>query len=487
MSKITKVVLVQPYYENIWEPIGLGYIAGYLKKFFKGKIDISCYQGNFDTDEEIIEACIGADVVGYSCTSPAWPHALRIAKVLKEKSPNTRNVFGGFHPSALPRECIKYDQVDQIVIGEGEIAFCDIVSGKTDPIVFGEKLSMQDLPWPDRQIIKNHRTVSLCESMNGLRIASFQCNRVCPVNCAFCAERIVSGRFNRKTNPIRSRDVSEMCDEIEHVIKELDINYFKFVDATFDINPQFVIDFCKEKINRGITTEWECLIHCSFTTDEMFMWLKKSGCHQVNMGVESGSDQILRDIGKGLNVKRVKQAFGWAKKWGIERRGFFLFGMPNETRADLLLTEQLIDEIRPDVVGFTILCPYPGTALYKPEMNDIIDWEKADEYSNDYWSTEHFTNAELKAQQAYFKTKYDLMLCDRLVGDSEVADTSQFTGFKDMRDLEKSSTGTPMGANVNNEFDKDSDRDSDFSKKNRLNSKSNQAKSYAKMKEKFNK
>ena len=76
----TKVVLVQPYYENIWEPIGLGFIAGYLKKHFVGDIEIICYQGNFDTDEDIVEGSLDADVVGFSCSSPAWPHALRLAE-----------------------------------------------------------------------------------------------------------------------------------------------------------------------------------------------------------------------------------------------------------------------------------------------------------------------------------------------------------------------------------------------------------------------
>lgn len=441
---MTKVVLVQPYYENIWEPIGLGFIAAYLKKNFIGKLDLQCFQGNFDTDEEIVEASIGADVVGFSCTSPAWPHALRLAAAIKEKSPKTRTVFGGFHPSALPNECAAIDCVDQIVIGEGEEVFLEIVNGRTDAIIQGTKPPMQDLEWPDRDIIKNYRTVGLCESMNGKRIASFQCNRVCPVNCAFCAERIISGRFNRRDNPIRSRDVSELCDEIEHVIEKLDLNYFKFVDATFDISPKFVIDFCKEKIKRGITTEWECLIHASFANEEMFKWLKDAQCHQVNIGCESGSNRILRDIGKGLSIKTIRRVFAWARKYGVERRGFFLFGMPNETREDLYLTEQLIDEIDPDVVGFTILCPYPGTDLYDPELHSDVDWELADEYSNNFWFTEHFTNIELKAQQAYFKTKYDLLLCERQ------EDSSQSGGFGDMRELEKQSTSTPIGTNINN-------------------------------------
>ena len=93
------------------------------------------------------------------------------------------------------------------------------------------------------------------------------------------------------------------------------------------------------------------------------------------------------------------------------------------------MTEELIGEILPDVVGFTILCPYPGTDLYEHDKHENTDWETMDEYTNDFWSTEHFTNIELKAQQAYFKTKYDLLLCERM------DDSSQFGGFGDMRNV----------------------------------------------------
>jgi anaerobic magnesium-protoporphyrin IX monomethyl ester cyclase len=408
-----KVVLVQPYYENIWEPIALGYIGAYLKKHYKGDLVLECYQGNFDSDDTILKACEDADIVGFSCTSPAYPPALKLAKIIKATSPQIRTVFGGFHPTAMPSIVDEESAVDQIVLGEGEIAFLQIVEGLTDPVVQGIKPHPDDLPWPDRKLMKNIRTVNLCESMNGLRIGSFQANRVCPVNCAFCAERVVTGRYHKSTNPIRSRNAADVMDEIEAATKELGLNYFKFVDATFDISAKYVIQFCNEKIERDNNTPWECLIHASFATEEMFYWLKKSNCNQVNVGCESGSDKILRDVGKGLKVLTIKKVFAWAEKYGIERRGFFLLGMPNETRADLRLTEQLIDDIEPDVVGFTILCPYPGTDLYNERMHKNVDWEKADEYSNDFWHTLNFTNIELKAQQAYFKTKYDLLLCER--------------------------------------------------------------------------
>lgn len=407
-----RISLVQPYYENIWEAIGLGYIASYVESKLTG-IEWSFYQGNFDSDEEIIEGCSKSDIVGFSCTSPAYPHALRLSREIKKRNRRVRTVFGGWHPTALPNEVIKEESVDQVVMGEGETAFFDIIAGDNREIIRGGKPSFKELCWPNRFLIKNHRTVDLCEQMNGKRIASFQGNRVCPVNCSFCSERIVTGRYNKTTNPIRSRSPVDLLWEIECVVNQLKLNYFKFVDATFDISPQYVIDFCKEKIRIGLETEWECLIHASFANEEMFHWLKEAQCNQINVGCESGSDKILRDIGKGLKVETIKNVFKWARDNEIERRGFFLLGMPNETLEDMKLTEKLIDDIEPDVVGFTILCPYPGTDHYDPIKHKDVDWEKADEYSNDFWETEHFTNEELHAAQTYFKDTFEEKLCER--------------------------------------------------------------------------
>jgi radical SAM superfamily enzyme YgiQ (UPF0313 family) len=105
--------------------------------------------------------------------------------------------------------------------------------------------------------------------------------------------------------------------------------------------------------------------------------------------------------------------FKWAEEYGIKRRAFFLIGMPDETDEDIDYTIELIDEIGPDVVGFTILAPYPGSDYYNPGLHKDVDWSKVDEYSNDIWSTAHFTNSDLKDTQAYLKDRYKHLLCER--------------------------------------------------------------------------
>jgi radical SAM superfamily enzyme YgiQ (UPF0313 family) len=87
--------------------------------------------------------------------------------------------------------------------------------------------------------------------------------------------------------------------------------------------------------------------------------------------------------------------------------------MPEESDEDIDLTTELIDDINPDVVGFTILAPYPGSDFYNTGLYKDVDWSKVDEYSNDIWSNVNFTNEGLKETQAYLTERYAHLLCER--------------------------------------------------------------------------
>lgn len=401
-----KITLIQPRYFNIWEALGLAYIGAYAKNKFPGKLDIDFYQGNFDDDGTIIDSAKNSDIVAFSCTSPTFRVAVDMAKAIKSLNPSVRTVFGGFHPSAIPQVCLEEEGVDQIVVGEGEVAFLRILNGDTSPIVNGDQLMEFNDIVPDRELIKNIRTVDLCEDQIGRRITSFQSIRVCPFRCTFCAERIVTGVYNKKTNPLRIRDPKHLLDEIKWITKTYRLDYFKFADATWNTSIDKVMAFCEEKLSQNFRLPWEANVHASFASKEMLQIMKAAGCHQINVGVESGSQKILNDIKKGLQVEKIKNVFKWGKELGIERRGYFLLGMTNETMEDIKLTEQLVEEIQPDVFGITILCPYPGSNHYDAEKMKDYDWTFADEYSNAFWETENFTNAELKEKQRYLTNKF---------------------------------------------------------------------------------
>lgn len=414
-----KVTLIEPRYFNVWESLGLAYIAAYCRKNYKVRVNFHYYQAYFDSDEEILRGAKNSDIVAFSCTTPTFKHGVLLARSLKRANPNIRTVFGGYHVSAI-KDLINEDSIDQIVVGEGEKAFLQIIEGNKKRIIYGQPLSFNELPWPDRDLIKNERTVDLCQQMVGKRITSFQANRVCPFSCKYCAERLMTGVFNNKTNPIRSRDVRDLLDEIEFVTRKYRLDFFKFVDATFDTSPEYVISFCEEKIRRNFSLEWECMIHAGIAKKEMFPWLKRANCKQINVGCESGSPKVLRNIRKGTTIEKIIDVFDWAKECGIQRRSFFIIGMPGENKGDIVLTERLAERIQPDIFGVTILCPYPGSDFYDHNKMKDIEWDKTDEYSNDFWSTKHFTNNELKELQRYLTDKFK----NNLAWHHKVIDTS---------------------------------------------------------------
>jgi radical SAM superfamily enzyme YgiQ (UPF0313 family) len=401
-----KVTLIQPRYFNVWEALGLAYIGAYAKQKYGGELEIRYFQGYFDSDDAIIAGSEDADVIGFSCTSPVFKHGVELARAIKMVNPGARTVFGGFHPTAVPQDCLEEDGVDQVVVGEGEVAFLKILNGCTDRLVLGEQFHAFNDVFPDRELIKNRRAIDLCQKQCGERITSFMSNRVCPFRCTFCAERIVTGLFNRTTNPVRERDPAHLLDEIELVHANYGLDRFKFADATWNTSADKVVAFCEEKIRRGFALPFEANVHCSFVTKDMLKAMKAAGCVQINAGCESGSQKILRDIKKGLSVERIIETFDWAKEIGIERRAYFLIGMPNETADDIRLTEKLVERIEPDVFGITVLCPYPGSDLYDPVSMKGYDWSTTDEYSNQYWSTQHFSNAELRDWQGYLMEKF---------------------------------------------------------------------------------
>ncbi len=400
-----KVILVHGKYFNSWEALGLGYIGAYLKQF-ESDIEIGFYQGSFDNDETIIKGCMDADIVAFSCTTPTFPHTSAIARAVKQNNPDIHTVAGGYHPSAVPEDCT-VEGIDQVIIGEGEAAMLDIVWGNRERLVIGRPMEFGELPWPDRRLIRNERNIQVAYNDNRKKITAFQSHRGCPYRCKYCADGFNKVLYRDvKKAGVRYRQVHDLLDEMREVSDTYDLDLMKFTDPTWNTSINWVLEFCREKIKRGFQTPFYPNIHAGMCTQEMFHLMAEAGCYEIAVGVESGSPRILKQIGKGTTVEKIKQSVGWAKRAGILIRGYFILGMPDETEDDLRLTENLADELELDEYGFTILCPYPGTQMYDPGKYGSVDWESADEYSNDFWHSNHLSNYQLKQWQKYLTEKY---------------------------------------------------------------------------------
>ena len=389
-----KVTFVAPYYQNVWEPLGIAYIIAYCKKYHPD-VEFSFCHENFDENITTFQECLSSDIVAFTATTPTFDRALRMAKIIKTHSPHIRTVLGGWHPTTMNQEY--YDGIDCVVSGEGEAPMSIILNGLYPSRIEGTPVPFDKLPWPDRAAIKQERHLDLCYGMCGLRIASFQSRRGCPMDCAFCGESCMSGN-----SKVRGRDPEDLLDEIDSVYTDYKIDMFKFVDPTWVAPVSAAYDFCQAKIKRSNHLPWEAMGHAGFITKDLLMLMKEANCKQINIGVESGSLALLKDMRKGVTPKKIKKVFRWCHDIGLEVRGFFLLGMPNETLQTAEETFNLAKAIDPDVFGMTILCPYPGTDFYDPIKHANVDWSKADEYSNDFWETKYLCNDDLKRIQRVF-------------------------------------------------------------------------------------
>lgn len=399
-----KVVFIQPKSFHCWEALNLGYLISSIKQ--KMNVDISFCSGFFDLDEAIIKECKKADVVGISATSPQMKHGLFLSAKIKKQNPKCCVVFGGVHPSALPEETLENNNVDAVVLGEGERAIIEVVNArfsllKSKKIISTDYFENLDgLSFPDRFAIKQERNIQQAYRDNGIRIASIFSSRGCPFQCRFCASSAVWGK------KVRYRSVDNILEEFERVVKDLRIDFMKFSDDTFTLKKDLVRDFCEKKIKRGNRTAWGCNIRADCISDNLLKLMKEAGCREVWIGVESGSPRILSDMQKGITVEGIKKIFKLTEELGFFRRAYMLLGMPNESMGDIRLSEELIDEIEPDSVGFTILAPFPGSSFYEHRVHKDVDWSTVDEYENKITRTNYLTNEQLHKEQNRLVKKY---------------------------------------------------------------------------------
>jgi len=403
-----KIVFIQPnvgFVGHTWEALGIGYLSSYLKKYCDYDLQIEFYSGFYDSDDTIINACKDAKIIGFSCTSPQYKHALHLAKQIKKKQ--NWIVFGGIHPSALPQLVLKEPSIDVVIQGEGEKPMLKFVGDAHKEPTPSKHLyhteyveDIDTIPVPDRKTIKNERNIDQAYEDNKRRITSVLSSRGCPFNCSFCCSHCLWGRKPRLRSP------TNIIDEFEQLVNEWNIDFIKFADDTFTINKQRVIDFCKLKLKRGITVSYGANAHVNTVDEEQLRYLQESNCTELWYGVESGSSNILRDMHKQTDLGRIKQIFKLTKEYGMKTRAYFLLGMPNETIQDIKKTEQLCDELQPDEVGFTLLAPFPCNEYYDYETMKNWDWSTFDEYGNDWVHTKILSNQQLKDEQKRLVEKY---------------------------------------------------------------------------------
>jgi anaerobic magnesium-protoporphyrin IX monomethyl ester cyclase len=373
-------------------PLGLAYIAGFLENEHEVKtVDLSVQ--NVDLKEFFSDYV--PDIIGITATSASFPDGLRIAELAKSVLPSSKIVFGGSHASALPIDTIKNDVVDIVVCGEGEITMQEICNGKKlsdiDGIVYKEaekiiqnkprKLieDLNTIPFPARHLFD---VFAYPHHPLGKRKphVSIMISRGCPYNCIYCSKKVF-GRTYRMRSP------ENVCDEIEYLISKYGIKELQIIDDSFTLDKNRAIAVLKEIVRRNLDITWITPngTRADTVDQELAYWMKKSGCHFVFFGVETGSEKVMKNIRKTYKLSQIEDAVKNCKKIGIGVGGFFMFGLPGETAEDAQKTIDFAKKLNLDACAFHPIVALPGTELY--DTYKERKFIKDDDTSKYFWHT----------------------------------------------------------------------------------------------------
>lgn len=389
-------------------PVGLLYIGGYLqRKGMKVKIidipmtDVVRNKGfhlNIKKEIKKIENQMIEDfrniktrVVGISFYTPEYFEVFDLARAFKEIDPDVKIIVGGIHPTLYPEEILDEENcpIDFAVIGEGEITTYKLIMainensgnyGDIEGIAFrAEKNNgviktkfrylnddIDEISYPAYNLIDmDYYTNASPYAIRGcfLRSTYILATRGCPSQCTFCVAKKLSD-YTRGKKLTRLRSAKSLIREIEDLKNSYEIDSFYFIDDLFTINKKNVLEFCNEIKRQEISVLWGCSSKVSTLNESIIKNMAEAGCVQIDFGVERGSDEALRFLKKGIQVKKIRDVFQLCKKYKIRTFSNYLVNVPGETEDDLKDIVNLMNELNSEIVSLNIFVPYPGTEIY---------------------------------------------------------------------------------------------------------------------------
>lgn len=315
----------------------------------------------------------------------------QVAATLKTLNPGVQIILFGSHPTFMPRSCLKEKNVDYVVMREPEETMRCLLSallgnraagdmqgvGYRSPsgnIIINEPrppMEMDDLPIPDRSLLPKDIDY-FNPVVRRMPYTTMQTSRGCPGRCIFCTAPAFFG------NRWRARSAAGVIEELR-IVKQMGYREVFFRDETFTAFKRRNHEICEAMLREQMDLAWIANGRVDMVDREMLALMKKSGCHMVKFGVETGSDKLLGCYRKGTTIAQAEEAFRIAVDVGLDTHAHVIFGGEGETPDTIRQTIKFVLKLAPTTATFGILTPYPGSDLFEqvakshPEISDGTD------------------------------------------------------------------------------------------------------------------
>ena len=407
-----RILLIEPPFYRLFKdtysldrcPLSLGYLAGTIRK--ETNWGVKTYNADFCPRGESIKvhylASTGFDnylhnlkdtskqiwreikstileykptVVGISVKAPSFASACIVAKLAKEVSEQILVIVGGPHPSSVGADVLNCKNIDVAVRGEGENTIVELIDAiqtqkkfdgikgviyrkdgqivENAPREFIENLDSLCFPFESApEVLKDYDLYPLTAFKN------IFATRGCPYNCLFCGSREVWSRR------VRFRSPENVVREIKG-LQKMGLKLVHFDDDTFGINKKYINDLCNALIKDCSGLRWSCETHVKLVDKQTVSLMKAAGCYLIQIGIESGNNEILREMRKNITVEEALDACKVIRTQGVELQTFFLVGFPQETEDTWNDTVTTMKKTKSNALIYSIFTPYPGTEAFE--------------------------------------------------------------------------------------------------------------------------
>lgn len=326
------------------------------------------------------------DYTGFTFSTPLFKEMDRLCRIVKDVNRDIITVGGGVHVSSLPMETLRDSALDMVITGEADFILPRIVEREPPPgilikngmDIYGSSyqnhvVALDSLPFPLWKMfpVNQYRMTSLLSRRNPA--AFMETSRGCPFRCPYCSKSVFGGVFRKKS-------AERVIEEMQYM-KEEGFNEIFIADDNFSCDIDRAKDICEKIISRKLNIPWTPLtgLRIDRVDRELLKLMCRSGCYRVYFGIESGNQQMLDEMGKGITLSRIRDVVEQSKDAGMEVFGFFMIGFPGETVKAMMDTIHFSRSLRLDMAKLSILTPLPDTPIFK-------NYEKAGLIKTRNWS-----------------------------------------------------------------------------------------------------
>lgn len=410
---------------SILPPLDLPYLAGYLAD--KGlALEVLESQG-LDLTPEQLAQCVaklaankqeGRTLVVVRTSAPTLDLDLAVCSQMKTAAPHIALALYGAVVPHVRKRLYRDSTLDYILQGEPDQTVYELMSGHPEEQILGltyrrgtewveqpERPFFKDLdqlPFPKWELFPYQRyAIPRSSATAPVPFLPMLTSRGCPFGCHYCPYPVGQGL------PWRFRSPRNVVDEIEHLVKDLGIQYILFRDPMFSLRLSRVVEICNEIQRRGLVFKWKCETRPDYLDEPTVRAMAAAGCDGINFGVESAEVAIQSGVGrKPISQEVIIARVALCRELGIKTFCFFIIGLPGDTVHTILASIAFAIRLRPNWVQFTAATPFIGTKLRDWAVGQGLATEDEYAYINSHTATmgnENLTKSQIAALHRFAK------------------------------------------------------------------------------------